>query len=693
MITPPRALKKPAQDVHHGLTRKDDYAWLKADNWRDVIHDGSALPQDIRAHLETENKYAEQVLQPVDQLRQTLLNEMKARIPPDDKSVPERDGDYFYYDRFSARDEQPRLCRAQGDQPDTPEEIMLDGNKEAQNHSFFKLGTAAHSPDHQWLAWAADLSGGEYWTIRIRDLTAQKDNDTIINSDGTAIWAADSRHFFYIHVDQNHRPCEVRCHLTGSDPAKDAVVFREPNPAFFLSLNQMQSEDYITINSYDHSSSEVRLIDAHEPKKSPRLIAARRDKIEYSIEYDRAHQRFFMLTNNNAIDFKIMAAPEQNLSAWHDFIPARSGVYIIDFNLYKNYLIWLTREKGLPCLLVRDLTSDKTSQLSFGDEPHDLDIEPGLLYATNNLRVHYSSMRQPEQVYDINMATQERTLRKTQQIPSGHNPDDYATKRIFAKAHDGETIPISLLYHVRTPPDGARPLLLYGYGAYGITIPAYFSSARLSLVNRGVAIAIAHIRGGSAKGRKWYHDGKLNRKTNSFKDFIAVAEYLVQHQYAQHGNITAQGGSAGGMLMGAVTNMAPDLFRAIIAQVPFVDVLATMLDKNLPLTPAEWLEWGNPIINKTAYEQIAAYSPCDNVRPQAYPWILATGGLTDPRVGYWEPAKWVARLRDAQQSSAPILLKTEMRAGHGGKSGRFRQLEEIAQAYAFALLAHGLTGA
>ena len=686
MTAPPRALKKPMQDVRHGLTRKDDYAWLKADNWREVLQDGAVLPDNIRAHLEAENQYAEQVLKPVAQLQETLFQEMKARIPPDDQSVPEQDGDYFYYDQFTAQDEHPRLCRTY---KDSKQEIMLDGNKEAQNHDFFKLGGAVHSPDHQQLAWSADLSGGEYYTIRVRDLAARKDMDTITHSDGAAIWAADSRHIFYVHVDENHRSSEVRCHRVGSDPARDEIVFREPNPAYFLSLDKTQSEDYITINSYDHTSSEVHLISAHEPKKPSQLVAVRRDNIEYSLEHDRAHQRFFMLTNENAIDFKIMSAPERNFSQWRDFIPAREGAYILDCNLYRNHLVWLLREDGHPRLMMKDLTSGEISELSFGDEPHDLEISPGLTYETDMIRIHYSSLRQPEQVYDVSMTTQKRTLRKTQEIPGGHNPDDYVTKRLFAQAHDGEVIPISLLYHARTPPDGARPVLLYGYGAYGITIPAYFSTARLSLVDRGFAFAIAHIRGGSAKGRRWYQNGKLARKTNSFKDFISAAEYLVRQKYARRGNITAQGGSAGGMLMGAVANMAPDLFRAIIAQVPFVDVLATMLDDELPLTPPEWPEWGNPITSKTAYEQIAAYSPYDNVAPQSYPWILATGGLTDPRVGYWEPAKWVARLRAAQQGQAPIVLKTEMRAGHGGKSGRFLRLEETAQTYAFALLAHG----
>ncbi len=693
MSSPPRALKKPMQDDWHGITREDEYAWLKADNWQDVLQDGGALPENIRAHLEAENQYTEQALKPVGKLQEALFQEMKARIPPDDKSVPEQDGDYFYYDRFSAGDEHPLLCRKQ--KGAEGEKVMLDGNQEAKNHDFFKLGGAAHSPDHQKLAWSADLSGGEYYTINIRDLAAQlvaqKNGETITHSDGTAIWAADGRHLFYIHVDQNHRPCEVRRHLIGSDPARDEAIWREPNPAYFLSLDKTQSEDYITINSYDHTSSEVHLISTHVYEKPPQLVMRRRENIEYSLEHDRARKRFLMLTNDGALDFKIMAAPEHDLQSWQEVVPARQGVYILDFYLYQDHLVWLERENGLPRLMIRDLTTGDGSELAFSDEPHDLDIAPGLLYQTDNLRVHYSSMRQPEQVYDINMKSQKRVLRKTQKVPGGHEPEHYVSKRLFAEAPDGEMIPISLLYNARTPPDSARPLLLYGYGAYGITVPAYFSSARLSLVDRGVAFAIAHIRGGSAKGRKWYQDGKLARKTNSFKDFIAAAEYLVRHDYVRRGNITAQGGSAGGMLMGAVANMAPDLFRAIIAQVPFVDVLATMLDEDLPLTPPEWREWGNPIASAQAYRQIAAYSPYDNVRPQSYPWIFATGGLTDPRVGYWEAAKWVARLRAAQQGPAPILLKTEMQAGHGGKSGRFLKLEEVAQAYAFALLAHKMT--
>ena len=539
------------------------------------------------------------------------------------------------------------------------------------------------------MAWSADLKGSEYYTIHIRDLASGRDIDKIENSDGDCFWVGE--HIIYVHMDAHHRPHEVRCHRMGAPPSEDHLIFREEDAAFFLSAHKSLSRDYIFINSYDHDSSEIALLSVKDIFAAPLVMKARRAGIEYDVAHDAPRDRFFILTNEEAIDFKIAAAPCAKPDQWRELIGHQEGVYILAQIAFRDYLARLERAAGLPRLVIRDLRTGTEYRHQLSAAPHDLNMHEGFVYDTQTLRLHVSALGQADQVFDFDMKTRAQSLRKTQKVGGGYRADDYICERDIARGDDGAEIPISLIYHRQAPPNGRRPLWLYGYGAYGMMVAPRFSSSRLSLIDRGWIFAIAHIRGGSAKGRSWYRDGKLERKANSFSDFIACARHLIDRGYARAGYITAQGGSAGGMLMGAVANQAPELFRAIIAQVPFVDVLATMLDDTLPLTPPEWLEWGNPIADVEAYRRIASYSPYDNVAPRRYPWILATGGLTDPRVGYWEAAKWVARLRAAQLADAPICLKTEMQAGHGGQSGRFRSLDEIANIYSFALLAHGLS--
>ena len=511
--------------------------------------------------------------------------------------------------------------------------------------------------------------------------------------EGQPVWNADGSGFYYTRVDEHRRPLQVLLHRICHKADQDEVVYQEPDAGFFTRVGQSQDRRYLFISAGDHETSEVCFLDLSAPEKGSQLIAPRETNHDYQADHHEG--RLIILTNSDgAEDYKIVEAPIDNPGRenWRDLVPHKAGRLILDYTCYKDYLVRLEREDGLPRIVVRRFADGEEYAIAFAEEAYSLGMSDGYEYDTESLRFTYSSMTTPRQVFDYNMRTRERVLRKTQEVPSGHNPADYVTRRVFAPAWDGETVPVSLLYHKNTPLDGSAPCLLYGYGSYGIAIPAGFSTNVFSLVDRGFVYAIAHIRGGKDKGYRWYKDGKLAKKTNTFKDFISAGHYLAESKFTSAGKIVGQGGSAGGMLMGAVANMAPELFAGIIADVPFVDVLTTMLDDTLPLTPPEWPEWGNPIESADHYGAIAAYSPYDNVRAQAYPNILATGGLTDPRVTYWEPSKWVAKLRAHKTDANLLLLKINMDAGHGGASGRFDRLKEDALAYAFALKVAGAAG-
>ncbi|HEY5225321.1 MAG TPA: S9 family peptidase, partial [Methylovirgula sp.] len=557
--------------------------------------------------------------------------------------------------------------------------------------AFFEIGDAQPSPDHTKLAWSLDDKGSELYGVKLRDLGAGPNagNDraeTIEETDGGFVWLSNSDGLYYVRVDANHRTAQVFRHRLGSDPAHDELVVEEQDPAWFVHLHESSSRTHAVVNIEDHVASECYLIDLADPMAKPHLVAPRAEDQRYSVE--PGADTLFIRTNADAAeDFKIVRAPiaDNGRSHWVDEVPHKRGRMITAMKLFKNYLVWLEREGGLPRIVCRDLTSGEDHAVSFAEEAFHLRFEENLGYASNTLRFVYASMTTPDEIYDYDLATRERLLRKREEIPSGHDPDAYVTRRLFAKAPDGELVPISILHRKDFVRDGSAPLLLYGYGAYGSSMPASFDANRFSLVDRGFVYAIAHIRGGTEKGWHWYLDGKLANKPNTFSDFVAAAHHLITENYTRAGHIVARGGSAGGMLMGAVANLAPDLFAGIIADVPFVDVLNTMLDAELPLTPPEWLEWGNPIDDPKAFATIRAYSPYDNVAARSYPPILALGGLTDPRVTYWEPAKWVARLRATMAGGGPILLKTNMAAGHGGAPGRFEELAEIALQYAFAL--------
>ena len=692
--TPPAAPKKPVSDTRHGITRTDNYAWLRADNWQAMFKDPSILDPEIRRHLEAENAYMNAAMEDTKPLQKLLFSEMRARIKEDDSSVPVKDGAYAYGTSYVTGGEQPRYFRIARDGDVTDETIrtvLLDGDKEASGKAYFRLAGLDHTTDHSHGIWSYDDKGSEFYTLKVRDLATGEDlADRIENTGGGGVWAPDGKSFFYSALDENHRPSKVFHHILGQPQSEDRLVYEEPDAGFFMGVGGSLLDDFIYIDIHDHETSEYRLLSTKDLMAEPKLVAAREEGIEYSLT--EGGDVFYILTNDGgAKDFKIMEAPvdKPGKENWREVVPHKPGTLIISHMAYARHLLWLERKDGLPQIMIRDRATGEEHAIAFAEEAYSLGLQGAAEYDTDIIRFSYSSMTTPSQLYDYNMVTRERTLLKTQEVPSGHNPDDYITRRVFAPAWDGEKVPVTLLYRRDTPLDGTAPCLLYGYGAYGITIPAGFNTNCLSLADRGFVYAIAHIRGGKDKGFAWYEDGKMDKKTNTFKDFVAAADYLNQQKFTSYAKIIAEGGSAGGMLMGAVANMAPEKFAGIIAAVPFVDVLNTMLDDTLPLTPPEWPEWGNPIDSKEEYEQIASYSPYDNVGAKAYPPVLALGGLTDPRVTYWEPAKWVAKLRDKTTGDAPILLKTNMDAGHGGASGRFQRLEEIAFEYAFAIKVAG----
>lgn len=688
-LAAPVAAVRPATGVWHGVERREDHAWLRAENWQEVFRDPATLDPEIRAHLEAENAYREAMLADTTELRAKLFAEMKGRIREDDSSVPMKDGPWAYGSSFVTGGEQPRFFRVPREGGE--ETLLLDGDRQAEGKAYFRIGGVDHSPDHERLVWAYDDNGSEYYKLRVRDLASGADRDeTVSDTGGGGVWAADGSGFFYTRLDDNHRPSKILFHRIGEDPANDRLVREEADPGFFMGVSGSRDNSWIYVTVHDHETSECWLIPAADPLAAPRLVAARETGHQYEVE--EGGDIFFILTNRDgAKDFKIMTAPVDapEPANWCELVPHEPGRLILAIMGFRDHLVRLERKEGLPRIVVRERASGEEHVIAFDEEAYSLGLAGSYEYDTCVIRFTYSSMTTPAQVFDYDMATRERTLLKTQEVPSGHDPAHYVTRRLMARAPDGETVPVSLLHRRDTPLDGTAPCLLYGYGAYGITIPAAFNTNCLSLVDRGFVYAIAHVRGGKDKGYGWYEDGKREKKTNSFTDFIAAADHLVAENYTAHDRIVAQGGSAGGLLMGAVANMAPEKFGAIIGEVPFVDVLSTMLDETLPLTPPEWPEWGNPIASKADFDTIAAYSPVDNVAALDYPPILAVAGLTDPRVTYWEPAKWVAALRARKTGDSPVLMSINMDAGHAGASGRFSRLEEVALNYAFALKAVG----
>lgn len=695
-LMPPKAKVQPETRTQHGYTWTDDYAWLRSAKWQDVMRDPSLLEPDIRAYLEAENAYTDSVLRDTQILQETLFQEYRGRIREDESSVPEDEGPWSYYSRYVTGGQHPIVCRKPRGS-DGPEQVLFDGDEAAQGKGYFEVGGCETSPSHNLLGVATDDSGAELWTLRFKNLENEYWLPDLIEGTSGSFVFLDNQTVFYTVLDESHRPRTVKRHILGTEPSVDTVVYHEDDPGFFVTLGMSESQRYVVIDSHDHMTSETRLIAVQSADRTPQLVRKRRQGVEYQVS-DHGTKLLILTNAEGAQDFAVQQMPLNELGkdidgvSWTDLIPHQAGRLILEYHVFLKYLVVLERIDSLPRLMVYEFTEEGVNEghaIAFEEEAYSLSLLGSREFRTSVVRFGYSSMSTPYQVFDYEMDTQTRVLRKTQEVPSGHDPKTYRSCRIMVKSHDGEDVPVSILYHRDTPIDGSAPLLLYGYGSYGMSMPASFSVTRLSLVDRGFVYAIAHIRGGKERGYRWYQHGKLAHKMNTFLDFIAAAEGLVAAKFADPKRVTAQGGSAGGMLMGVVANLRPDLFQAIVADVPFVDVLNTMLDDTLPLTPPEWPEWGNPLTDASAFTRIKGYSPYDNVSTQSYPHMLVLAGLTDPRVTYWEPAKWVAKLRDRKQDDQMLVFKTHMEAGHGGASGRFDALKEVALEQAFLLKSVG----
>ncbi len=689
-LVPPTPRQVPVRIEQLGRVRIDEYQWMKDDNWQQVLTDPTVVRADIRAALVEENAYTEATLSDTQGLQDALFQEMRGRIKEDDATVPTPDGAWEYYTRYEIGAQHPiHARRPRGSEG--PEQILLNEESESQGKAYYSVGAAEHSPDHRFYAYAVDEQGSEVYTIKIRDLSTGQDLPNVIEpvAYGSFTWSPDGAFIFWAFRDNNGRPAKIyRRPLLGA-ASDDALVYDELDEGFFLGVGTTGSKEFILISCGNQEQSEYHTIPAATPTAAPVVFAARAPELRYDITHWNGE--WYIRTNHGgAVDFKVMkcAVGVTAASNWVDFVPAAQGRYVVGLGAVKDYLLRLERVNALPQFVVRAKDGvEHTIQLD--EEAYDIDFAGGYEWDTTTTRYIYQSPSTPRQWYDYDLATRARTLRKTQEIPSGHDPSRYVVRRFFTTARDGAQVPVTTLALRDTPTNGTAPMLVYGYGSYGISMDATFSIRNLSLVDRGWVWAVAHVRGGSEMGFGWFLDGRKFKKKNTFFDFIDVTEDLLAKGYGARGKVVAYGGSAGGMLMGAITNLRPDLYSGIIAAVPFVDVLNTMSDTSLPLTPPEWPEWGNPLEEVEAYDYIASYCPYTNVEAKDYPAVLATGGLSDPRVTWWEPQKWTARLRRHTTSANPVLLRINLEAGHGGASGRFDFLKEIALDYAFAMKAVG----
>ncbi len=684
---PPVARIEPKAIEQLGRTRVDNYAWLKDDNWQQVMRDPSLLRPDIRDYLEAENAYTKAMMASTEALQERIYQEMRGRTKEDDSSVPTPDGPWEYYRRFETGAQHPIYARRPRGS-EGPEQVLINVDEQAKGKTFYKVISAQHAPDHALFAYAVDGQGSEIYTVHVKDLaTGETLAAPVQNCTGDFCWSPDAQHLFWTFRDDNGRPAKI--YRRPARGGQDVLVYDEPDEGFFLGVGVSESRDYIIIHAGHHASSETRLIPAAAPTSDPVLFSPREADVLYTPTHWNG--RWYVLTNaDGAVDFKVMTADPGNTARaqWRDFIPHQEGRYILGLGATKDYLVRVERANALPRIVVRHRDGEEHT-IALEEQAYNLELAGGYEYDTPIQRYIYESPTTPMQWFDYDMGARTQVLRKTQEIPSGHDADDYVTERLFATASDGKRVPITVLMKRGTPTDGSAPLFLYGYGSYGISMDADFSIRRFSLVDRGWIYAIAHVRGGSDMGFGWFQDGRRYAKRNTFTDFIACAEELIARNYARAGRIVCEGRSAGGLLMGAINNMRPDLWAGVIGGVPFIDVLNTMSDTSLPLTPPEWPEWGNPLEDAEAYDYIASYCPYTNIEAKPYPAVLSTGGLTDPRVTYWEPAKWAAKLRPHTTSGRPVLLKMNMGAGHAGSAGRFEFLRELAHDYAFAIKAIG----
>ncbi len=671
---PPMAKVIPTKLENHGYARTDNYFWLKERDNPDVL-----------AYLESENEYTEAVMAHTKELQEQLFEEIKGRIKETDTSVPYRLDDYWYYTRWEESEEYPIYARKKGSL-DAAEEVMLDVNEMAEGHGFFSVGGRAVSFNQDILAFTVDTVGRRINTIRFKNLVTGETLEDLIPSVTTNIaWANDNRTLFYAMQDpETLRRYRIYRHVLGTDASEDALVYEETDEEFSSFVFRTKSKAYIMIGSFQTLSSEYRYMDANDPAGEFRILLPRERDHEYSVDHYEDH--FYIRTNDGAKNFRLMRTPvsDTRKSAWEELIPHRDEVLLGGFEIFADQLVVSERKDGLTLLRVMPWDGSGEHYLDFGEPAYRASIGINPDFNTRVLRYNYTSLTTPNSVYDYDMETREQMLMKRDEVLGGFDPGDYVTERLSATASDGVKVPISLVYRKGMRRDGSNPLLLYGYGSYGASMDAAFSSPRLSLLDRGFVFAIAHVRGGQELGRWWYEDGKLLKKKNTFTDFIACAEHLANEGYANRNRLYAMGGSAGGLLMGAVVNMRPDLFHGIVTHVPWVDVVTTMLDESIPLTTSEYDEWGDPN-EKQYFDYMLSYSPYDNVTARDYPHMLVTTGLHDSQVQYWEPAKWVAKLRAMKTDENRLILKTNMEAGHGGASGRFRRYKEIAFDYAFLL--------
>ena len=671
---PPMAAVESVELEMHGDVRVDDYYWLRDRENPEVI-----------AYLEAENAYTESVLLETQDLQEALFEEIKGRIKEDDTSPPYFKDGYWYFTRYVEGGAYPIYSRKK-ESLDAPEQIMLDVNEMAEGHEYFNVSGREVSANQQILAFAEDAQGRRIYTIKFKNLeTGALYEEEIPGSTGNMAWANDNKTLFYTRQDLNTlRWNQIYKHVLGTDPSEDELIYEETESTFYTFVYKTKSEDYLIIGSTQTLSTEYQFLDANTPEGAFQVIQPRERNLEYSVDHFGEH--FYIRTNLDAQNFRLMRTPVSATakSNWEEVIPHREDVLLESFEIFRDYLVVRERKNGLIDLRVRPWSGEEEHYIAFDEPAYVAYVSNNPEFDTNLFRFVYTSMTTPQSTYDYDMDTKERTLIKQQEVLGDFSSDNYITKRLFAEARDGVDVPISLVYHKDTEINGGTPLLLYAYGSYGFSMDASFSSTRLSLLDRGFVYAIAHIRGGEELGRAWYEDGKLLKKKNTFTDFIDSAEYLIEEGYADPNRVFAQGGSAGGLLMGAVINMRPDLWRGVVAHVPWVDVVTTMLDDSIPLTTSEYDEWGNPN-DTTYYEYMKSYSPYDNVEAKEYPNLLVTTGLHDSQVQYWEPAKWVAKLRATKTDNNRLLLKTNMSAGHGGASGRYERYREIALDYAFVL--------
>ena len=679
---PPVAARKPHSYTRHGRTIDDPWAWLKDPGYPKVED------KEILDYLKAENAWFEQEMAPHADLIETLFQEMKGRLKEDDSSVPQRDGDWLYWWAFRPGGQYRLWYRKPAKGGD--DQLVLDEPKEAEGKDYFRLQVLETSPDGRLAAWSADDNGSERFTLRIRDLATGEDIETVTTvANGAVVWSAGSDAIAYTEVNDNWRTYRARLHRLGSDPASDVTLYEEADEGFRVALGRTQDRRWIVVATGDHETSEVRLLPTADPGAEPLLVSPRKAKRQYSV--DAAHGKLWILTNDEHVNFRLAEADPARPGEWSTVIAGSDRHYLRGVTSFARHLVIQEREDGLDQIRLRTYDG-RESHIPFPEASYTAALGNNPEYDPPAYRLGYSSMVTPGTVFDFDPATGTLQTLKVQEIPSGYDPSLYATERLMVDARDGTRIPVSVVYRRDFVKDGNGPLYLYAYGAYGYAYPPSFSTLRLSLLDRGFACAIAHIRGGDDLGYGWYLDGKAEKRWNTFHDFVDAAKGLIAAGFTRAGRIAINGGSAGGELMGVVANTDPQLWGAVVADVPFVDVLNTMQDESLPLTPGEWPEWGNPITDPAAFDLILSYSPYDNVKAQDYPPMLITGGLNDPRVTYWEPAKWAARLRATRTGGNTLLLKTNMGAGHGGKSGRFESLREDAEAYAFVLTQMGVAG-